>query len=90
MANGKSKDLAKTTESDKVLRDKAIKIASDPKYDEFQRMLTSRVYKVFLVEVVLLPSQFINSQSNFIGRLLENLREEVFIHLLETILGVLI
>ena len=90
MANGKSKDLAKTTESDKVLRDKAIKIASDPKYDEFQRMLTSRVYKVFLVEVVLLPSQFINSQSNFIGRLLENLREEVFIHLSETILGVLI
>ena len=47
MAYGKSKDLAKTTESDKVLRDKAIKIASDPKYDEFQRILPSMVYKFF-------------------------------------------
>ena len=31
MAYGKSKDLAKRTQSDKVLRDKAFKIASDPK-----------------------------------------------------------
>ena len=30
MAYGKSKDLAKRTQSDKVLRDKAFKIASDP------------------------------------------------------------
>ena len=35
MAYGKSKDLAKRTESDKVLRDKAFKIASDPKYDGY-------------------------------------------------------
>ena len=35
MAYGKSKDFAKRTESDKVLRDKAIKIASDPKYDGY-------------------------------------------------------
>ena len=33
MAYGKSKDLAKRTQSDKVLRDKAFKVASDPKYD---------------------------------------------------------
>ena len=32
MAYGKSKDLAKRTQSDKVLRDKAFKIASDPQY----------------------------------------------------------
>ena len=32
MAYGKSKDLAKRTQSDKVLRYKAFKIASDPKY----------------------------------------------------------
>ena len=32
MAHGKSKDLFKKTQSDKVLRDKALKIASDPKY----------------------------------------------------------
>ena len=33
---GKSKDLAKRTQSDKVLKDKAFKIASDPKYDGLQ------------------------------------------------------
>ena len=32
MAYGKSKDLVKRTQSDKVLRDKAFKIASDPKF----------------------------------------------------------
>ena len=35
MAYGKSKDLVKRTQSDKVLRDKAFKIASDPKYDGY-------------------------------------------------------
>ena len=38
-----------------------------------------------LVKVVLLQSQIINLKMNFIGKLLENLREEEFIHLLETI-----
>ena len=33
MAYGKSKDLAKRTQSDKVLRDKAFEIARAPKYD---------------------------------------------------------
>ena len=47
MAYGKSKDLAKRTQSDKVLRDKAFKIASDLKYDVYQRGLTSMVYKFF-------------------------------------------
>ena len=37
MAYGISKDLVKRTQSDKFLRDKAFKIASDPKYDAFQR-----------------------------------------------------
>ena len=32
MAYGKSKDLAKRTQSDKGLRDKAFKIVSDSKY----------------------------------------------------------
>ena len=43
MAYGKSKDLAKRTESDKVLRDKEFKITSDPKYDGYQRGLASMV-----------------------------------------------
>ena len=47
MAHGKSKDLVKRTQSDKVLRDKAFRIASDLKYDGYQRGLTSMVYNFF-------------------------------------------
>ena len=47
MVYGKSKDLAKTTQSDKVLRDKAFKTASDPKYSGYQRGLASIIYKFF-------------------------------------------
>ena len=36
MTCGKCKDLTKRTESDKVLRDKAFKIASDAKYDRYE------------------------------------------------------
>ena len=39
MAFDKSKDLVKITKSDKVLRDKAFKIASDPKSDGCQRVV---------------------------------------------------
>ena len=46
MAYGKTKDLAKRTQSDKVLRDKAFKIASDPIYDGYQRGLASIVYQL--------------------------------------------
>ena len=35
------------TQSDKVLRDKAFKFASDPKYDGYQGGLASTVYKFF-------------------------------------------
>ena len=47
MAYGKSKDLTKRIQSDKVLRDKAFKIASDLKYDGYHRRLASMVYKFF-------------------------------------------
>ena len=47
MAYGKSKDLVKRIQSDKVLRDKAFKIASNPKYDGYQKGLASMVYKFF-------------------------------------------
>ena len=47
MAYGKSKDLVKRIQSDKVPRDKAFKIASNPKYDGPQRGLASMVYKFF-------------------------------------------
>ena len=44
---GDFKDIAKRTSADKVLRDKAFKIANDQKYDECQRGLASMVYKLF-------------------------------------------
>ena len=47
MTYGKSKDLAKRTQSDKVLRDKVFKIASHPKYNGYQKGLASMVYKFF-------------------------------------------
>ena len=43
MAYGKSKYLAKRTQLDKVLRDKAFKIPGDPKYDGYQRGLASMI-----------------------------------------------
>ena len=46
MVYGKSKILVKRTQSDKVLRDKTFKNASDPKYG-YQRGLASVVYKFF-------------------------------------------
>ena len=47
MAYGKSKDLAKRTQSEKNLRDKAFEIASGPKCGGYQRGLSSMVYKFF-------------------------------------------
>ena len=40
-------DLKRRTQSDKVLKDKAFAIASNPKYDGYQRGLASIVYKIF-------------------------------------------
>ena len=47
MAYGDFKDLVRRTASDKVIRDKAFKIAKNPKYDGYQRGLASMVYKFF-------------------------------------------
>ena len=47
MAYGDFKGLAKRTATDEVLRNKAFKIASDQKYDGYQRGLASMVYKFF-------------------------------------------
>ena len=63
MAYGKSVNLTKRTQSDKVFRDKAFEIASDPKYYGYQIGLVSIVYKFFdnsLVEGVLLLNQIIS------------------------------
>ena len=42
-----NKDLINRTRADKVLRDKAYDIASNPAYDGYQRGLASIVYKFF-------------------------------------------
>ena len=47
MAYGDFKDLTRRTQSDKVLKDKGFAIASNPKYDGYQRGLASMVYKFF-------------------------------------------
>ena len=47
MAYSKTKDLFKLTQSDKVLKDKAFKIASISKYHGYQRGLVSMVYNFF-------------------------------------------
>ena len=77
MAFGKWKDVAKRTESDKVLRDTAIKIASSQKYG-YQGGLASMVYKFFdkkssggepnQSQSQLNQSQITNLKMNFIGR----------------------
>ena len=47
IAYGKYKDLIKRIESDKVLRDKAFKIASNTKYDGYEKGLASMACKIF-------------------------------------------
>ena len=47
MTYNKFKDLEKGTQSDKVLKNKAFKIASNPKYNSYERSLDSLVYKFF-------------------------------------------
>ena len=44
---GDFKDLKKRTAADKILRDKAFNIAKDLRYDGYQRVLASMVYKYF-------------------------------------------
>ena len=47
MACGDFKDLKRRTYSDKSLRDKALNITKNPKYDRCQRALASAVYYFF-------------------------------------------
>ena len=53
-AYGGFKDLTRRTTSDKTLRDKAFDIAKNPKYDGYQRGLTSMVYNYFNKKFTLL------------------------------------
>ena len=91
MAYDKSKGLVKRTQSEKILKDKAFKIASDPKYDGYQRGLASMVYKFFDKKS---KGSGIVNESNY--QLANELHKPIirkfkkFIHFLEIIFGVLI
>ena len=72
-----AKELARRTESDKVLNDKAFKIASNPKYDGYETGLASMVYKFFDKKscrsgVATLPNYQLANEW-----LLQNLKEEM-------------
>ena len=94
MAYGKSKDLAKRTQSGKVLRDKAFKIASYPEYNSFQKGLASMVYKFFdknssgsCVAAIEPNYQLANELHR---QIIRRFKRRKFIHHLEKTFGVLI
>ena len=101
MVYGKYRDLNERTELGKVLRKKALKIASNPKYDGYKRGLVSMVYKFFDKTSASLADKSAKGggikymsneqmQMNIVNKLLENFKKEKFILHLETVLGVLI
>ena len=51
MMQHSSKELLRSTVSYKSLKDRAYEIAKNPKYDEYQRVLASMVYKFFFLSV---------------------------------------
>ena len=77
-------DLEKRTQSDIVLKNKALKIASNPKCNGYERGLANMVYKFF--DKKSKGSGLKENQRNF----LQNPKKEKFILLLRTIFGVLI
>ena len=98
MAYGKSKDLVKRTQSDKVLKDKAFKIASDPKYDGCQRGLASMVQKFFDKKSISLNKSSGSGLANELNYQLENelhkpifrkfKNRKVYLSFIDNILGV--
>ena len=59
------KDLINRTEADKVLRDKAYDIASNPKYDGYQSGLAGMVYKFFDKKSTAGPNALARTGSGF-------------------------
>ena len=93
MAYGKSKDLVKRTQSGRVLKYKAFKIASNPKYDGYQRGLASMVYKFF--DKKSKGSGIINEPNYQLAKklhkpIIRKFRKRKVFHVLKTIFGVLI
>ena len=91
MAYGKSKYLVRRTQPDKDLRNKAFKIASDPKYDGYQRGLASMVYKFFDKKFkgsgIINESSYQLANELHLKQLLKILKKEKFIIHLKTMFG---
>ena len=96
MAYGDFKRLPRKTASDKVLRDEALNIAKNPKYDGCEKGLASMVNNFFdrkssgrtILKVKLCQTK--NSLKNSQTKLLQNLRNNKHIHLFKTLFWVLI
>ena len=74
MAYGDFKDIARRTASDKVLRNEAFTIAKNPKYDGYQRGLSSMVYKFFDNKS---KGSSVNIPLEFNGQLAEELHKPI-------------
>ena len=98
MGYNKFKDLEKRTKSGIVLKNKALKIFSNPKYNGDERGCASMVYNFFykkskgsgLKKIWGSFYKIHNKLMNFMNQLLESSNKEKFILLLRTIFGVLI
>ena len=95
MAYGDFKDLKRRTASDKVLRDKALNIAKNPKYDGYQRGLASMVYKCFDKKSKGSGFNIEVKRNEQLGKelrksIIRNLKKEQFIQDLKIIFGKLI
>ena len=63
-AYAKYKDVENRLISDQKLRNSAYDIASNPKYDDYQRGLASMIYKFFDPKVVLLNKKTMSGKGN--------------------------
>ena len=90
MAYGKSSGLIKRTQLDKVLRDKAFRIESVPKYNGYQRWLALMVYELVDKKSTGVADieSIINLQTNFIEIIRKFKKRKVYLWFRDNIWGV--
>ena len=90
MAYGKSSGLIKRTQLDKVLRDKAFRIESVPKYNGYQRWLALMVYELIDKKSTGVADieSIINLQTNFIEIIRKFKKRKVYLWFRDNIWGV--
>ena len=90
MVYGKSSGLIKRTQLDKVLRDKAFRIESVPKYNGYQRWLALMVYELIDKKSTGVADieSIINLQTNFIEIIRKFKKRKVYLWFRDNIWGV--